>query len=106
MRLFMMLLLLLPITASAQINRSASALARENIEAYLTRKVFRYEPYRASQFGTLQPASMADREIAWTMDHRFLIQEKGKNEGAAWKAYSFVFYFDKRMKILMTRGSW
>src|SRR5687768_4816288 len=106
MRLFMLLLLALPIMAAAQINRSASELARENIEAYLKGKIFRTEPYRSYAFGTLKPTSITDTEVVWMMDHRFGIAEKNKNESSVWKPYFFVFYFDKKMKIVMTKSSW
>lgn len=103
MRLF---LFLLPLSATAQMNRSASQLARENIEAYLKGKIFRTEPYRSYTFGTLKPATLAEPEIVWTMEHRFGIQEKRENDASVWKPHYFVFYFDKKMKILMTKSSW
>lgn len=105
MRLLMMLLLVLPLMAAAQMNRSASELARENIEAYLKEKIFRTEPYRSYTFGNLKPASITDTEILWSMDHRFGIQEQ-KNEASVWKPHYFVFYFDRKMKIVLTKRSW
>jgi hypothetical protein len=106
MRLTFLLLLLLPLVATAQINRSASELARERIEEYLSAKLFRKQPYQSTTFGELKPASMADSEIVWMMEHRFSILEKGKESATVWQPYYFVFYFDKKIKILLTKHSW
>ena len=106
MRLILMLLLWLPVVATAQLNRSASELAREKIEEYLKSKLFRNQPYQSYEFGQLKPTSMADTEIAWMMEHRFGILEKGKDAATVWQPYYFVFYFDKKIKILLTKSSW
>lgn len=106
MRTFIILALLLPLVATAQINRSASELARANIETYLKGKIFRNEPYQPYSFGQLKPTTITDTEIAWMMEHRFGIQEKRKDPFTTWQPYYFVFYFDKKMKILLTKNSW
>ena len=106
MRSTFLLLLLLPLMATAQMNRSASELAREKVEEYLKGKLFRNQPYQAYEFGVLKPTSMADTEIVWMMEHRFGILEKGKASATVWQPYYFVFYFDKKINILLTKSSW
>ncbi len=45
--------LLLPVFGKAQFKRSATALAKENIQTYLTQKIFKDQPYQPVSFGEL-----------------------------------------------------
>lgn len=97
----MLLLLLLPCMAQAQINHSAKELASENIKDYISHKMFREGVYKPLYYGDLQQCRRKD-DITWTLEHKFevitppLIPQKD-TEATAF--YRFIFYMDKKMQI-------
>ena len=104
MRSFILLSFLVPVIASAQINRSARQLASEQIQDYVTHKLFSDRPYKPVSFGEIK--KFQDRkevEIYWTIEHKFIITEPRKNQetGAPQpKEYNFRFYLDDKMRVI------
>lgn len=105
------LLLLLPLSAFTQLNRSATMFARENIHDYLDHKIFKGRSYEPIYYGSLDsfkndPAS----GIVWSMDIKCESAETasapGKEPGSNMQQYNFVFYLDKKMKVLRTKTTW
>jgi hypothetical protein len=89
--------------AKAQINRSATELARENIRNYLTDKIFKNAPYLPVSYGELKPQHDRSAEIKWTIVHKFKITEAQLDEDKKvfiQKPYDFIFYLDDKMKVL------
>jgi GH35 family endo-1,4-beta-xylanase len=103
MRSFLFLSILLPVFASAQINRSAREFASEQVQEYIVKKLFKDQPYKPGSFGELKTRKQNDSEIAWTIEHKFEITETHKgsdNKEAASKSYKFLFYLDDKMRVL------
>ena len=103
MRIVLILLLALPLSASSQVNKSATELAREVTREYLVSKIFRGKNYQPLSYSELKPAKNKRNEVEWILEHQFEIAEKpvGYNESNSPKqTYSFVFYLDKRMKVV------
>jgi hypothetical protein len=103
MRSFMFLLFILPVFASAQINRSAREFASEQIREYVAKKLFKDQPYKPGSFGELKARKEDNPEIAWTIEHKFEITETHKdsdNKAAPSKVYKFQFYLDDKMRVL------
>ncbi len=79
----------------AQVNRSATELAKENIRNYLVTKIFD-SSYQEVFYGTLKQLEGYHRDIAWTIDHTgYTKNEKGERK----QAYRFTFYLNDRMKV-------
>jgi hypothetical protein len=101
----LLLFLAFPFMVHAQVNRSASQLAHENIEDYLRSKLFRDRPYYPESFGDLKPQKEAHSETAWFMEHKFKVAEK-VSEGSEKPVsidnhpYRFFFFLDKKMRIV------
>jgi hypothetical protein len=96
------LLMLLPAVMNAQINRSATELAKENIQEYLTGKLFNGHQYQPVSYGELKLRKERNPEIVWSIEHRFEITETqtySDKKLLAQKPYSFVFYLDRKMKV-------
>ena len=104
MRKLLFLFLFIPSFVNAQINRSAGELARENIQEYLTKKLFKQQPYKPVSFSDLRVYGETKSDIEWTIDHKFEITEKGKDAFQhsvnVQKLYKFIFYLDDKMKVL------
>src|SRR5687768_13950521 len=104
MRLLLLLLLVIPVMATAQSSRSAAELSRALIGEYLTKKIYKDQPYKAVFFGALEQYKVKHPEIVWVMEHKCEVLEKEKDD-SAWQPRNFVFYFDKKMKIVQTKST-
>jgi hypothetical protein len=103
MRSLIFLSLILPLFATAQINRSARELASEQVRDYVTRKLFKDQPYKSVSFGELKAHKENDSEIAWKIEHQFEITAVHKFSDelpGTSKSYKFLFYLDSKMKVL------
>ena len=104
MRLFFLLLLILPVfAAKAQINRSAKEFAGERIQEYITNKLFKNQQYKAGTYGELKSYTQKNSEIAWIVSHTFEITEKKFYAGKALpetKSFEFFFYLNDKMKVI------
>ncbi|HEU4633544.1 MAG TPA: hypothetical protein VFS22_06150 [Flavisolibacter sp.] len=104
MRIIFCFLTMLPFIAKAQINRSASELAQENIKEYINSKIFKGRSYKAVSYGQLKENKVYNMGILWAIDHRFEIGDVPNNSdkvfAAAQQPYRFIFYMDKKMKVV------
>jgi hypothetical protein len=103
MKNIIFLLLLLPALGQAQFKRSATELAKENIEIYLTKKVFQHRLYEPISFEEINAVKKNDQDIEWSIVHTFLITEnKMKDEKLipVQQSYKFVFYFNRKMEVV------
>lgn len=108
MRILLLAVLLLPIVMSAQINRSARELAAEAAQEYLVKKLFKDKSYQPLSFSDIRPWENVRSEISWTIDHKFEIEESEFINGkkvTVRKPYHFLFFLDRRMKVLRAEGS-
>lgn len=102
MRSILLLCALLPAALHAQINRSATELAKENIQEYVTAKLFSGHPYQPVSYGELKQREDKNQEIAWSITHKFEITEtetQADKKLAVQKPYKFIFFLDKKMKV-------
>jgi hypothetical protein len=103
------LLLILPAFSNAQINRSATELAKENIQEYLVTKMFKNQLYKPLSYSELKSYKGKNPEVIWTIAHKFEIAEaqkvSDKNSADAREPYSFFFYLDKKLKVLRAESS-
>ena len=104
MRSFLFLTLFLPVFVTAQINRSAREYASEQVQEYVTAKLFKDLSYKPGSFGPLKIFNeKRNKEIAWTIEHKFEVTETRKfsdQKTAVPKEYKFLFYLDEKMKVL------
>jgi hypothetical protein len=104
MRMILFLFLALPFVAGAQINRSAKELACESTREYLVTKLFRGDAYKPGSYGELKAWNNPRSGIAWTLEHQFEVTETNSSgyqkASEVHKTYKFLFYLDKRMKVL------
>jgi hypothetical protein len=108
MRMLLLAVLLLPVVMSAQINRSARELASEAAQEYLVKKLFKDKPYQPLSFSDVRAWDNTRSDITWTIDHKFEIEEPEMVNGRkvlVRKPYHFLFYLDRRMKVLRAEGS-
>lgn len=102
MRIILLAVLLLPIVSLSQVNRSATLLASENIESYVTDKLFKGGNYTSLGYDELKPIHDKARDIYWQIGHRFEISEtrvSGNQRIPVRKSYYFCFYLDDRMRV-------
>jgi len=102
MRITLFLLLLLPAVLRAQINRSATELAKENIQEYVTSKLFNGHPYQPVSYGELKSREEKNQEAIWSITHKFEITETETHADkkiSVQKPYNFIFYLDKKLKV-------
>ncbi|MDP4262987.1 MAG: hypothetical protein Q8941_10675 [Bacteroidota bacterium] len=101
MRSVLLSLLFLPLFAGAQINRSAKEFASERIGDYITGKLFKDLSYQPVSFGELMNHEDKDLDIAWTIEHKFVITdtEFADKKTAVHTSYKFLFYLDRQMKV-------
>ena len=94
--------MLFPLLASGQINRSAREFAGDQIQEYITAKLFKGSTYKPVSLGELKPVKeKSNPEIVWMIEHSFEIKEHPvSNQKAVPKTYRFQFYLDEKMKIL------
>ncbi len=103
MRSLIIITLLFPIVTAAQINRSAREFAGEQVQEYVTKKLFKGMPYKPVSFGPIKEHKEKNTEIAWLIEHKFEISEKQSYSGrqaSTPRTYRFYFYLDERMKVL------
>jgi hypothetical protein len=103
MRIVLFLLLTLPLAVASQANKSANELAREVTRDYLVTKIFKGKDYQPLSYGELRSSQNKRTEVAWVLEHEFAITDKhvGFEETPSQKqTYSFLFYLDKRMKVV------
>ena len=98
------MLLMLPVLSFAQINRSAKELAGEQIQEYVTTKLFKDLSYKPIATGQLKPVQdKKNLEIAWTIEHRFEIKDSkhtSDQKAVSSKEYRFQFYLDDKMRVI------
>lgn len=104
MRSILVLAMFVPVFSMAQINRSAREFAAEQVQEYITKKLFKGHSYKSVSFGELKEHKERNNdEMAWRLDHKFEIMEtddfSGKKNAVA-RAYQFSFYLDGKMKVL------
>ncbi len=99
-----LILLLLPFVTKAQLNRSATALAHENISEYIHTKIFKRAAYKPVFYGALIPIKEADPNVRWRIEHRFEIAPTQTNPdttvAAELQLHNFIFYLDKRLEVV------
>lgn len=103
MKKIIFLLLFIPAFANAQFKRSATELAKENIQEYLKSKLFKNPTYQPVSYGELTSRTESDRSIAWSIEHKFVITEfriRDDKKNPVQKLYRFIFYFDNKMQIV------
>ena len=103
MRVILFLLLLFPVIVNAQINRSATEFAKENVEEYITTKLFKDGPYKPVSYGQLKSWVEKNSGVTCFIEHKFEITETETNAGkkiSVQKPYKFVFYFNEKMKVV------
>jgi hypothetical protein len=101
MRTFLLLAFLLPLFAGAQINRSARELAGENIQEYISKKLFKDQPYKSVFYGDLKAYVEKKQDIAWTVEHKFEVTEGEMSDKKAThqQTYKFLFYLNDKMEV-------
>lgn len=103
MRIVILVLLVVPFFATAQINKSANELAKEVTREYLVTKLFRGKNYQPIRYGELKAKNDKRSSVAWTLEHDFEVTDmepSGFNNFQNKNFYSFLFFLDKRMKIV------
>lgn len=105
MRTSLIFLLLFPIFASAQINRSAKELAGENIEVYL-KKIFKNQPHNVISLGEPQQYLSNVIDADWMINCRVSSVEKkmSKGTGTEQTLSDFRFYLDKKMQVVFAEA--
>lgn len=110
MKLFLLCLLGIPLLSQAQVNRSATELAQENIKGYLVAKLFQGKAYSPVSYGQLKSRVIkSNTEIAWSLDHRFEIRENAMVDGKRVmvnRPYKFTFFMDREMEVLRADGAY
>jgi hypothetical protein len=104
MRTLICILFLLPILASAQVNRSANELAQETTKDYVQKKLFKGQPYTPISYSEIKSyRDKKDLEVEWMIEHRFEITRPpnmyDKNPASTNQPYRFIFYLDHQMKV-------
>ena len=103
MRIILFFLLILPVIVNAQINRSATEFAKDNISEYITTKLFKGNPYKPVSYGELKSWEEKNAGITCLIEHKFEITEIQTNDGkkaSVQKPYEFTFYFNEKMKVV------
>ncbi|HEU4472855.1 MAG TPA: hypothetical protein VFR58_17295 [Flavisolibacter sp.] len=104
---FVIILCLLPLSAAAQKEASASRLARENILEYVSSKIFRSGFDLAN--GPLQSSGEKDSKIAWTMTCRLEVPASREQSDSSTKrtvqVYDFQFFLDHRLRVLQASST-
>jgi hypothetical protein len=96
------LLLFLPAIINGQINRSATEFAKENIQQYVTSKIFAGHHYQPISYGELKSRKERNPDIVWAIEHKFEITETQIDDAKKQpveKSHRFMFYLDRKMKV-------
>jgi len=107
MRIILFVVVMLPAFVNGQINRSATELAKENISSYVTRKLFKAEPYQPVSYGELRSEKERNVDAKWSIVHKFKITEteiEADQKHSVQKPYDFIFYLDDRMQVIRARS--
>jgi hypothetical protein len=91
---------------NAQINRSTKELATENINNYLSRKIFKKQSFQVLATGNLQSYQLNSPDIVWTMESKLEaveLKRSYQNDSLmlVHQPYKFLFYLDKRLKVVV-----
>lgn len=104
MRSLLLVLLVFPLLAGAQINRSAKELASEKIQEYIVQKLFKNKQYTPVSYGEMKQVGGKQSNVVWELAHKFEIVEGGKpsfgQAATIRQSYKFLFYLDEKMKVL------
>jgi hypothetical protein len=109
MRILILLLFVVPLLANAQVNRSASELAKESIKTYLSTKIFKDQPYKPGDYGELKAVTTKNPNIAWLIIHKFEIEITETDADKKLlinKPYKFAFYLDKKMTVVKAEAAY
>ena len=107
MRFFVFLATILPVFLHGQINRSATELAKENIQSYLRNKIFKQAPYQPISYGELKHENEKSTDASWSIIHKFNITEtevEAQKKFLIQKLYNFIFYLDDKMQVIRARS--
>lgn len=105
MRRIFILLLALPLFINAQSSHSANELARENIMEYLSNKIFLNSIIHPVSVSGLESVKSNDKGIAWSMKYDMEVTElkpNRKDTSAVQQPYTFTFYLDKKLQVLLS----
>jgi hypothetical protein len=108
MRFLLLLVLLLPMVASAQINRSAREYAMDNIQEYMSTKVLKGKMYKPLAYGQLKPCIKVEKDAIWMIEHKFETQQTesvDKKKTTIQRQGKFYFYLDDKMKVVRAESS-
>ena len=109
MRILILALLLVPLVHRAQVNRSATELAKENVKTWLLSKLFKDQPYKPGAYTELKSVVDRNPNVAWIIMHRFEIEEPQidpDSKSRIQKPYKFAFYLDKKMGVVRAEAAY
>lgn len=109
MRIILLALLFVPLVHQAQVNHSATELAKENIKTWLLSKLFKDQPYKPVAYTELKSVVDKNPNIAWMILHRFEIEEPDLDphtKSHLQKPYKFAFYLDKKMEVVRAEAAY
>ena len=96
------ILLLLPVLTHAQINRSARELAQENIEEYLSKKIFKDQPIQPGTIEELVTYQPNRAGITWKVQYKMELKEKQSDGDSTHNVpCKFTFYLDREFMVLL-----
>ncbi len=107
MRLLIIVLFFLPLFGMAQVNRSATELAKERVAEYITTKIFRGVNYEPVSYGPLKPMDNDPVNYRWMLSHQFEITDTqfvADKKTVSKKPYIFSFYLNKKLEIVSADG--
>jgi hypothetical protein len=107
MRIIILLLIILPSVALAQVSRSAKELASDNIREYITEKLFKGKEYKPVWYGEIKAAESKERKVHGMLVHSFEITETELADDQmipVQKLYRFGFYLGQTMNVLRANG--
>lgn len=108
MRIILIIAFAFPFFLNAQINRSATEFARENVQVYIENKLFKDHSYKPVSYGELTSVEKSNGKILWGIQHSFeILQTKviSDRKISSLMQYKFSFYLDKKMNVLRAEGS-
>ncbi len=107
MKLLIIIIFFLPLFAIAQINRSATELAKERVAEYITTKIFRGVNYEPVSYGPLKSMDNDPANYRWMLSHQFEITDTlfvADKKTISKKPYIFSFYLNKKLEIVSADG--